>query len=189
MIKKLIVGIILLLSLAAAQDTLASSLEEKQFQRFNEKQLQVMKKAYELGEPFNMGYTLAAIAWQESSAGLYLINLSDPSAGVFHNNINSVMARHPDIANNAFQRNVMAQKLVQDMEFSASEALSELEFWKSEYGEGNWFLIWQSYNGGYYAVRPETKGYEQSYEYAKAINRKVNFLIKLNLWNKNVRKG
>ena len=125
---------------------------------------------------------MAAIAWKESSAGLRLVNLKDPSAGVFHNTIRSVMGRHPELKNTNENRSIILQRLVEDMDFSAAEALSELEFWKSEHGATAWTLIWQSYNGGYWALKPETKGYRESLAYSKDINKKVAYFTKNNFF-------
>jgi len=168
----------LLVSLVAAQT--ASSLEEE-FNAFSLEQRAILQRAYDVGKPFNLGYTMAALAWQESRCGKYVLNLQDPSAGVFQNNIKSVMARHmqkdPTIKDTDFQRNLMAQRLFNSFELSAAEALAELEFWITVRGEGNWFAIWQSYNGGYWVDKPDSKGYRQSHKYAMELNQKVNYLI------------
>ena len=178
LLKRIMFVLVLLVSLVAAQA--ASSLEEE-FNAFSSEQMEVLQHAYDVGKPFNLGYTMAAIAWQESRCGKYVLNLQDPSAGVFQNNIKSVMARHmqkdPSLKDTDFQRNLMAQKLFNSFELSAAEALAELEFWITVRGTGNWFKIWQSYNGGYWADKPDTKGYRQSYQYATEINAKVNYLI------------
>jgi len=98
---------------------------EKKFKKLSLEQETVMKKAYHLGEPFNYGYTLAAIAWKESACGVYMINLQDPAAGVFHNNINTVMARHKkEYANTNFQRNRIAQMLIIKAETSVVTSTS-----------------------------------------------------------------
>jgi len=178
MIKRIMFVLILLVSLVVAQTT--SSLEEE-FNTFSSEQMEVLQRAYDVGKPFNLGYTMAALAWQESHCGKYVLNLQDPAAGVFQNNIKSVMARHMQkdstVKDTPFQRNLMAQRLFNSFEFSAAEALAELEFWITVRGEGNWFKIWQSYNGGYWVDRTETRGYRTSYKYATEINAKVNYLI------------
>jgi len=185
MIKRITIALTLLVSLVVAQAT--SSLE-KEYNAFNSEQMEILQRAYEVGKPFNLGYTMAAIAWQESRCGKYILNLQDPSAGVFQNNIKSVMARHMQndstLKDTKFQRNYMAQKLAFSFELSAAEALAELEYWISVREKGNWFLLWQSYNGGSWAVRPDTKGYRTSYQYATEVNRKVNYLVHLDIFEK-----
>jgi hypothetical protein len=47
-------------------------------------QLHTAIKIYRMGRPYNLQYTCVAIAWQESHLGEWKLNLSDPSAGVFH---------------------------------------------------------------------------------------------------------
>jgi len=165
-----------------AQNLKGLEEEAREFAKFSNKQKQVLKRAYEIGLPFNMGYTLAAIAWQESMAGKYLINLQDPSAGVFHNNLNSVMRRHHEIPDTPFQRNRIAQRLIEDIDFSGAEALAELEYWKNVHGEGKWFLIWQSYNGGFAYLSTNSIAYRKSYHYAQGILRKIRFLRRIGIF-------
>lgn len=170
MIKKILILLFIISNIFALSPS-------QEYKLFSDKQKQVLKEAYRLGEPFNVGYTLSAIAWQESSCGLFLVNMQDPSAGVFHNNIKSVLRRH-DIPETNFQINHMAQRLIDDMEFSASEALAELEFWQTIHGKNSWFLIWQSYNGGFSYVNRHSNSYMTSYQYAIKIKEKVDFLKK-----------
>ena len=129
----------------------------------SDQQKEILIQSYKLGEPFDMGFSLAAIAWQESSCGRYLINLQDPSAGVFHNNIISVLNRH-GMRDTQWNRNFLAMKLINDFEFSAAESLAELEFWQSIHGDNNWLDIWQSYNGGFSYMNKESKSYKSSLE-------------------------
>jgi hypothetical protein len=170
---KCLIILLSLLSYLVAQDLL-----EMEFKGFSNEQREVLLRAYELGLPFDFGYTMAAIAWQESMAGKYLLNLQDPSAGVFHNNLKSVIARHEEFRDTDWQRNLIAQRLIQDMDFSAAEALAELEYWKSIHGEGNWFLIWQSYNGGFAFQNPDSQAYAASSNYARRLKEKINFLMR-----------
>ncbi len=185
MIKNILAALALFVSFIVAQPTI--SLEEE-YSAFNAEQHEVLQHAYDLGKPFNMGYTLAAIAWQESNAGLYVLNLQDPAAGVFQNNIESVMVRHmkkdSTLKDTPFQRSYLAQQLALNMDLSASEALAELEYWKTIHGAGNWVLIWQSYNGGFYTLKPGTSGYNTSLKYERKINARVRFLINNEVFEK-----
>lgn len=111
----------------------------------------VLQKAYNYGKEYNLGYTLAAIAWQESFVGdrIVPINLDDPSAGLWHKNVNTALAEHPDTPQNGLQLNMMAEKLINDVEFAASLAIADLEHWKV-IRNGDWMDIWASYNAGKY---------------------------------------
>jgi len=172
---------IVLLFIIAISFLCAISVEQEYNQMSNE-QKQILIESYEFGKAFNLGYSLAAIAWQESSCGKYMINLQDPSAGVYHNNIVSVLNRH-GIKDTKWNRNKMAQKLIDNIEFGAAEALAELEFWQTIHGENNWLLIWQSYNGGFAYMNNFNKSYKSSYEYSIKIQEKISFLkiMKINV--------
>lgn len=127
-------------------------------ENFTKEQYLTLIKSYLWGESFGLGHTLAAIAWTESCMGLYKINLQDPSAGSYHNAVTSVMARHPEIKNNSYTQNVMAQMLIKNEKFAAIEALLELTFWESYYetnpktytSKNNtvWEAVVKSYNKG-----------------------------------------
>lgn len=164
--KKLILILLFLTTIFAASNL------ETEYQKMSNKQKAVLKKSFNLGQPFDFGYTLAAIAWVESNAGKYMINIQDPSFGIYHNNINSVMGRHPDYKDTPFQRNKVAQMLIEDIDFSAAEALAELEYWKNIHGSKRWSKIWASYNGGfnYNGVKPT--------RYAKKIKKRISVLKK-----------
>lgn len=127
-------------------------------------QVNVLHKAYQAGVEKDMSYSLAAIAWKESSAGRYTINLQDPSAGVFMVSIDNAI-NYIKWKNTPFNRNRIAQMLIQDFELSAEFAMINLQFWKDQYGE-NWRLIWRRYNGGY-------SNSEASKKYSADIARKV----------------
>ena len=51
---------------------------------FNNNQLEIIAYAYNYGKKYDLGITLAAIAWHESCAGEFRMNFSDPSAGIYH---------------------------------------------------------------------------------------------------------
>ncbi len=99
---------------------------------FNAKQKEVLKAAYQFGSKENLGYEMAGIAWKESCAGVYKINFSDPSAGVYHSYIPSVLKSygHND---SPFLRNVMGELLIKDDAFASEVALKELLYWKTRY--------------------------------------------------------
>ncbi|WQY56192.1 hypothetical protein KVL89_04745 [Helicobacter pylori] len=113
---------------------------------FNAKQKEVLKAAYQFGSKENLGYEMAGIAWKESCAGVYKINFSDPSAGVYHSYIPSVLKSygHND---SPFLRNVMGELLIKDDAFASEVALKELLYWKTRYHENLKDMI-KSYNKG-----------------------------------------
>ncbi|NOJ65279.1 hypothetical protein P741_002955 [Helicobacter pylori H13-1] len=113
---------------------------------FNAKQKEVLKAAYQFGSKENLGYEMASIAWKESCAGVYKINFSDPSAGVYHSYIPSVLKSygHND---SPFLRNVMGELLIKDDAFASEVALKELLYWKTRYHDNLKNMI-KSYNKG-----------------------------------------
>ncbi|MFP6202164.1 hypothetical protein ACLGCJ_06580 [Helicobacter pylori] len=113
---------------------------------FNTKQKEVLKAAYQFGSKENLGYEMAGIAWKESCAGVYKINFSDPSAGVYHSYIPSVLKSygHND---SPFLRNVMGELLIKDDAFASEVALKELLYWKTRYHDNLKDMI-KSYNKG-----------------------------------------
>ncbi|WP_139546494.1 hypothetical protein [Helicobacter pylori] len=113
---------------------------------FNAKQKEVLKAAYQFGSKENLGYEMAGIAWKESCAGVYRINFSDPSAGVYHSYIPSVLKSygHND---SPFLRNVMGELLIKDDAFASEVALKELLYWKTRYHDNLKDMI-KSYNKG-----------------------------------------
>ncbi len=113
---------------------------------FNAKQKEVLKAAYQFGSKENLGYEMAGIAWKESCAGVYKINFSDPSVGVYHSYIPSVLKSygHND---SPFLRNVMGELLIKDDAFASEVALKELLYWKTRYHDNLKDMI-KSYNKG-----------------------------------------
>lgn len=122
---------------------------------FSSSQKEVLLKSYLAGEEFGYGYTLAAIAWKESCAGEYKMNFQDPSAGNFHAYIPGVIRKYPTLKQNGFTQNMVGALLVEDDDFAAKVAISELKFWDLEH-KGNWKNIIKSYNKGYSWQKSET---------------------------------
>ncbi|GAA7862191.1 hypothetical protein JP0272_10120 [Helicobacter pylori] len=113
---------------------------------FNANQKEVLKAAYQFGSKENLGYEMAGIAWKESCAGTYKINFSDPSAGIYHAYIPSVLKSYGH-NNSPFLRNVMGELLIKDDAFASEVALKELLYWKTRYHDNLKDMI-KSYNKG-----------------------------------------
>jgi len=131
----------------------------------SDKQLGVIVKAYHLGAPEGLGYSLSAIAWQESLAGLVKVNYADPSFGLYHISLKTAAKREG--ITTTFKKNMLAQRLLDDDAYSAYHALAELRYWKT-YHKGVWRRIWASYNGGF--------GWENTSSYADAIAERVRLI-------------
>ncbi|NHA84031.1 hypothetical protein EWZ69_01330 [Helicobacter pylori] len=136
---------------------------------FNAKQKEVLKAAYQFGSKENLGYEMAGIAWKESCAGTYKINFSDPSAGVYHSYIPSVLKSygHND---SPFLRNVMGELLIKDDAFASQVALKELLYWKTRYHDNLKDMI-KSYNKGSRWERSEKSNAEAEKYYEEIQDR------------------
>ncbi|MFP6289672.1 hypothetical protein ACLGEF_06300 [Helicobacter pylori] len=136
---------------------------------FNAKQKEVLKAAYQFGSKENLGYEMAGIAWKESCAGAYKINFSDPSAGVYHSYIPSVLKSygHND---SPFLRNVMGELLIKDDAFASEVALKELLYWKTRYHDNLKDMI-KSYNKGSRWERSEKSNAEAEKYYEEIQDR------------------
>jgi hypothetical protein len=111
-----------------------------------ETQVGILNQAYDYGKPYGWGQTLAAIAWKESGGGKFLINLQDPSVGVFHVNVTKVV-KHLGYKDTPFNRNRAAQVAMEEFEVSAHIAVMELAYWSVKRGR-TWRQTVASYNAG-----------------------------------------
>ncbi|WQY24877.1 hypothetical protein KVM39_04860 [Helicobacter pylori] len=136
---------------------------------FNAKQKEVLKAAYQFGSKENLGYEMAGIAWKESCAGVYKINFSDPSAGVYHSYIPSVLKSygHND---SPFLCNVMGELLIKNDAFASEVALKELLYWKTRYHDNLKNMI-KSYNKGSRWERSEKSNTEAEKYYEEIQDR------------------
>lgn len=124
--------------------------------KLNSIQRDTLVEAFLYGYPKDIGFTLAAIVWKESSAGLWKINISDPSAGIAHNHLKYSLIRL-GIKDTSFNRNVLAQRLVDNNQLSLSLAVEEIEYWFDRHN-GNWQKTRASYNqGNHWASQNGTK--------------------------------
>lgn len=140
--------------------------------RFNEKQIENIRYAYHYGKRDNLGFILAAIAWQESCAGMYRLNMQDPSAGNYHTilslaiKIDRKMKKLTKKTISNFDQNVMAERLICDREFASKIALYQLREWKIVRGNNLRDML-RSYNGG-----TNIEGNQKAERYADEILRK-----------------
>jgi len=114
----------------------------------SQQQYQIMKKTWDKAKKFDLQYTMTAIAWVESKFGKYLIDLNDPSCGVFH-----IMPS--TINSNKWKQSRICERLIKDYDFSFSVALERFKFfynyWRSKgYSKQiSWKRAVCSYNAGY----------------------------------------
>ncbi|WP_187908095.1 hypothetical protein [Helicobacter pylori] len=136
---------------------------------FNAKQKEVLKAAYQFGSKENLGYEMASIAWKESCAGVYKINFSDPSAGIYHAYIPSVLKSYGH-NNSPFLRNVMGELLIRNDTLASEVALKELLYWRTRYHDNLKDMI-KSYNKGSRWERSEKSNAEAEKYYEEIQDR------------------
>jgi hypothetical protein len=121
----------------------AASCEE--FDRLSTKQTVVLYESYMRGVQHDLGYTLAAIAFHESSAGLFRMNYKSKDFGVFQINIKT--AASIEGVTNYFAKTKLAERLLYDDAYNASLAVNVLESFKKQH-KGSWKEAVKSYNQG-----------------------------------------
>lgn len=122
---------------------------EKDFRKLSQSQLDLLKAIYKKGKEFSLEYSVMAIAWQESNAGAWPVNLQDPSCGPFHQSV-SMYIRARKLENTNFNKNKVCSRLINDLDFSTSAAIYELEAWMNVHrNKLNLFdYVYRSYNAG-----------------------------------------
>lgn len=141
---------------------------------FNDSQNEVLLYAYYYGKDFDLGYILAAIAWKESCAGEYLINFQDPSAGIYHAHIPSVIKKYTKYKDTPFIRNVIGQMLIADARLASAIALDNLHYWQ-KINKGNLQNTLKSYNSGF-SWKSNATINKTAQNYANDIERKATAL-------------
>lgn len=143
-------------------------------EQFSNEQKEIIAYAYNYGKKYDLGYTLAAIAWHESCAGEYRMNFADPSAGIYHALIPGVIRRYQMLSDNGFNRNVIGELLVRDDEFASKVAIDELMYWDKT-RNGNWKDMIKSYNKGF-SWEKNTQSNKAAENYYKNIKAKKEIL-------------
>lgn len=146
---RLLVSFIILFSLNVFANELITTYT-KDFKNLSKEQIEVAKAIYHKAKVYDLGYTAAAIAWQESNLGMYPVNLQDPSCGPFHINIKTYTTRYK-IPKGNFNFNKACSLLISDLDVSLTAFLAEIEAWKVVHRKKTnlWEYVYRSYNAGY----------------------------------------
>lgn len=113
----------------------------------------LIKKLALAGEPYDLSYTLIAIARVESNFGQVKINLQDPSCGVTMIHLKFYIKKL-GIKDTPFNRNLVCSRLIENDDASIAEAVAILTYAKKrfcgKYGctKAQWRNIWGYYNAG-----------------------------------------
>ena len=119
--------------------------------------------SYITGKPYDIGYTLAAINWQESVGGLYQISTDHHDFGVYHINIIWYLKENR-IKNTMWTRSKYSTLIITHPNYSELYVISKI-MGLLRANDNNFFKTWWRYNG--------------SETYAVHILRKVVFLKKV----------
>lgn len=159
-----------LLATAITALTLSTSVAAVECPDFNDFQIQTMQKSFALGEKHDLGYTLAAIAFKESSAGLYTINAVSRDFGVYQGNVETI-CKQAGVWHNSFQCNLEIQRVVNDIELAAKYAIETLTYWKNYHKKNSEpYLVYEyaikSYNAGFGFRKADALTYWEEYRAA-----------------------
>lgn len=168
--KKLILLIIAPVIIFAS---MAEFNTEINYNSLSKSQKKMLVTLYNYGKQFDLGYTIAAIAWKESNVGEYMLNINSRNnydCGMFQNNVKSVHSREGRKLTK-YSADKTCQKLMVDINYALLHVTEELEYWKNLYPD-DFMKIWTSYNKGF----NNSKAYTD--EYALDILLRVKILQK-----------
>lgn len=155
------------------------ALSNKGFKDF---QIKNMYVSYQYGKSRNMGYSLAAIAFKESSAGdpRFMSNPNDPSAG-FHGVLLTNVIKKLGLNDNEENRAMVEDMLINSHGASAWFSMEILSWWLN-YHKGDWFKAWRSYNGGFYWYprKNHQEVLKRTWKYAADVQRLIGTIQECN---------
>lgn len=146
---------------------------DREYQQMSFFQHSILLEAYLLGEVVGLKWTLPAVAWKESSAGLVLENLKDPSYGYFGILLATAENRVKNIDSDLVGeecRDELIFLLQTDIAFGAEFAIQEIKYWSKL--RKSWPERWAAYNGGFRYKRPAPQVYAQEIKNRITILRK-----------------
>lgn len=138
--KRILLAISLLLTPTVSQASHCAL-----FETLTASQQHVLQESYAGGAPLDLGFTLAAIALQESSAGNHRVNWGDPSFGVHH--IYMKTAASTLEVQEGIPQVLLALRLAVDDDMNREMALGVLTYWRERHS-GDWERMVMSYNAG-----------------------------------------
>lgn len=121
------------------------------------------------GKTYNLGYTLAAIALSESSAGKYRLNIHSKDLGLYQ--VNYKTAQMELGITNHYKQLELHQKLIYDDQLGAYVAIKVLQ----HFDKGNYKEMVMSYNEGY-RWRKDKNSYKKALTYYNKVAYNVRML-------------
>lgn len=127
-------------------DSKASVWSCAEFDSLSTQQRSNLIKSYHRASQEDLGYTLAAIAWKESSAGKFRVNYRSNDYGLYGINVRTVQRLTGE--DNYYRTVEVVQRLIQDDDLGADVALTTLR-WNLKYHKGDWQKAIMMYNAGH----------------------------------------
>ncbi len=156
--------LVVALTLLIGNKAEASVMDCDSVSKLSDTQVYNVYKSYERGAKDDLGYTLAAIAWRESSLGKYRVNPTTSDYGLYHINFKTIKRIDKLDYYPAIQA---AQEVVWDDDEGARYALTTLK-WNLNHFKSDWRKAIAMYNGG--------KKWREKASYAADIAIKVRIL-------------
>ena len=139
----------------------------KQLESMGADKQELIRSIYKSAEPYDLGYSLVAIAWKESNLGEWMINITDGkhgSFGLYHIRLDYALVRNK--ITSSWDKSRYAEKLLYDFNVSTAEAISLLIYWYNYHKSSpdRWKRTYGSYNGGF-KVSKQSKAYADDIGY------------------------
>lgn len=166
---KVFVWLIMLLPLPAL------SLNCDTIKQLNMIQKHTLHTMYQYGSPYELGYTLAALALVESSAGKFRLNVRTNDLGVLQ--INSLTAQNTLKVEGHYNQLALHQELIYNDRLSAEIAIATLHHFRANRAMTNqvWSEMVMSYNTGSQWRRDKAMK-KRAEVYLKKVTESVNIL-------------
>ena len=180
---KALIGLFLTLLLFACQTQPAFSFYTcpaiQEEYNLSDKQMTNLAMSFDYAKDMGFGYTLAAISYVESSAGINTDADDKLSAG-HHQVLKTHALQFFGMADTPENQLTVADYLDSNFGLSATIALQEFLWWYERH-DGNWFNAVRSYNRGYYWRNPLAS--ITSFKYAMKVRAMVKFFEKNCNWH------
>lgn len=137
---------LILLSCQPALANTCTTEQKKTLRQLSPLQWSTLYQAYDTGAPEDLGYTMMAMAFKESTAGEYVVNLKSHDFGVMQISLKTAAKRRN--ATTYWQKMKLVEELITDPQTSMDLALEELLFWRDK-AKLSWRNMVSAYNNGY----------------------------------------
>ena len=133
----------LVLMLVMFSTFLFSDVKSEWLNMSEEEQLVIINSYYK-GNYYNVGYTLAAIAWIESRGGRWRIGTSSSDYGIYHVNIHWYL-KELGVKDTMYNRSKYATRIMIRPDIEEEFVINKLVKLHKQYK--SWRTVWYKYNG------------------------------------------